>query len=252
MTTSEKLGAIAGELSAPLFKAVSHARHARTFHPRGDLARVKLEAIPLIGGAWLDALGSLGRRLAGNGLARFSSALWKTPHWPDVLGCAIAFVDSKGKADQHLLMATIRRPWTMPFSPFATRVQDYLSNDYFAVSPFSAPGIEKLWLKLSPIPGATAHYPSSSPRGAATPGKDRRDRLAHEVAEGRALTLEASPGPWGPWTAFLVVTLGRLQPGDPPGLEFEPFLDNRGLIPRGFVHALRHGAYEGSREGRPH
>lgn len=250
MGSSERLGSIVGELSAPVFKRVSHARHARTFHPRGDLVRVRFEGVALAGTDWLNALRALGSRLSGEGVARFSSALWKAPRWPDALGCAFAFVDARGHVDQHLLLATIRRPWTMPFAPFLTRVHDYLANDYFAVSPFTAPGLEKLWLRLHPEPGPTAHYPNSSPKGATTPGKTRRERLARQVDEHRALSLEASSSPWGPWTSFLLVTLGQLEAGDPPGLEFHPFLDGRGLVPRGFIHSLRHGAYAGSQAGR--
>lgn len=252
MTASERLGAIVGELSAPFFRAVSHARHARTFHPKGDLVRVKLEALPLTGTPWLHALRSLGERLSGDGVARFSSALWKSTHWPDILGCAIAFLDARGRAEQHLLLATMRRVWTLPIAPFFTRVQDYLANDYFGVSPFTAPGLEQIWLRLHPSPGPTANYPSSSPRGATTPGPTRRDRLALEIDQHRTLALEASGSPWGPWTAFATLGLTQLLAEDPPELEFNPFLDGRGLIPRGFVHAMRHGAYAGSQQGRPH
>jgi hypothetical protein len=239
MRVSERLGELVGAWSGPVFKAISHARGARTFHPRGDLVRATFSpSHPHLGKSWFAALGRLGDRLAGEGLLRFSNALWKVPRWPDALGCALAFLDSKGRPEQDLLMATIRRPWTMPFSPFSTKVHDFLANDYFAVSPFSAPGLPWLWLRL---------HPEAGPERAVLP---RRQLLAQEVAAKSTLTLAGSESPWGRWTPFLRVTLQTLLPGDPPGLEFDPFLDERGLVPRGFVHALRHGAYAGSRAGR--
>ncbi len=239
MKTSERVGEFLGGLTAPVFKAVSHARRARTFHPRGDLVRVTMNAIDARGSAWPSALEDLGERLAGEGLLRLSNAIWKTPQWPDALGCALAFVDTQGRPEQHLLMATIRRPWTMLFAPFTTKVSDYLANDYFAVSPFSAPGIEWMWLRLHP----EARVPTQS-------ASTRRALLSQQAKRQRTLTLDASAGPYGSWTPFLRLTLRELLAGDPPGFEFDPFLDRRGLVPRGFIHALRRGAYEGSRAGR--
>lgn len=150
MKTSERVGELLGELSGPMFKAVSHARGARTFHPRGDLVRVSMGPLHPRGHEWSVALTRLGEALAGPGLLRLSNALWKSERWPDALGAALAFVDEKGRPDQHLLMATIRRPWTMPFAPFGTNVSDYLANDYFGVSPFSAVGLPWMWLRLHP------------------------------------------------------------------------------------------------------
>lgn len=190
-------------------------------------------------GEWPAALENLGDKLAGEGLLRLSNALWKSVQWPDALGCALAFVDSKGRPEQHLLMATIRRPWTMPFAPFTTRVGDYLANDYFAVSPFSAPNIPWMWLRLHPEERHEKQFAST-----------RRLLLSQQAEVQRTLTLDASPGPRGPWTPFLRLTLREILAGDPPGIEFDPFLDDRGLVPRGFIHALRRGAYEGSRQGR--
>ena len=168
-----------------------------------------------------------------------SNALWKSQRWPDALGAALAFVDDQGRPGQHLLLATIRRPWTMPFAPFGTNVSDYLANDYFGVSPFSAPGLPWIWLGLRP-----------DERLPAPPHLGRRELLKAAVDQQRTLALQASASPWGPWVPFLRLTLRELLADDPPGFEFDPFLDDRGLVPRGFVHALRRGAYQGSRAGR--
>lgn len=239
MQLSERLGDWIGGLWGPLFAVTSRVRKARTFHPRGDLVRVSLMPVHPGPGEWSERLGELGERLAGEGLLRFSSALWKRTRWPDALGCALAMLGNDGHPEQHLLFATIRRPWTMPFAPFATEVSDYLANDYFAVSPFSAPRLPRLWLRL---------HPETRPRrGEPSP---RRERLSLATQHQRTLLLEAGDSPWGPWTPFVRVTLLEMLEGDPPGFEFDPFLDARGLVPHGFIHALRRGAYQGSRSGR--
>lgn len=239
MRLGEVLGEWLGWLGAPVFALTSRVRKARTFHPRGDLVRVNATPVNPGAGAWSERLANLGERLSGDGLLRFSNALWKSGRWPDALGCALALVDAKGRPEQHLLFATIRRPWTMPFAPFTTEVRDYLANDYFAVSAFSAPALPRLWLRLHPE--APPRSPDALPR---------RARLEQAVRDQRTLLLEGSDSPWGPWTPFVRVTLLEALEGDPPGVEFDPFLDARGLVPHGFIHALRRGAYAGSRSGR--
>ena len=240
MKSSERIGQVLGQVVAPAFAAVSGARGARTFHPRGDLAFAHVRP------AEQSALPDLARVLVGPAFVRFSSALWKSPRWPDVLGCALGFT-RKGrslKADQHLLFATIRRPWTMPFAPFTTAVGDYLANTYFGVSPFHAPGAERVYLKLAPQRARETAEWNSAPR---------QQRLAHDIESGHArLSLEAAPGPRGPWLPVVVIELFALAGEDPTDLRLDPFLDSRGVVPYGFVHALRHGAYAGSQAGRSH
>lgn len=233
-TLMERAGDLLGRVIAPVFGATTRARHARTFHPRGDLAFGEVDVAPDV--APHDH--ALAIALSGNVLVRFSSALFRGVRWPDVLGCALRF-ERPGAGVQDLLFATIKRPWTMPFAPFTTRVADYFANDYFAVSPFSAPGLPWIWLRLHPDEGPP------SPRELS-----RRELLQKEIDEQRTLVLQASASPWGPWVPFLRLTLRELLADDPPGFEFDPFLDDRGLVPRGFVHALRRGAYQGSRAGR--
>ncbi len=238
MRSSERIGQALGRAVAPVFEAVSEARRARTFHPRGDLVFAHVE--PALDGA----LPELARALEGPAFARFSSALSRQPRWPDVLGCGLGFTHATGslEADQHLLFATIRRPWTMPFAPFTTHVNDYLSNVYFAVSPFAVEGRDHVYVRLVPLWRG---------RRAPEPDATRRQRLAHAVdARVASLVLEAASGPWGPWQPVVTLEPFALASDDPPGLELDPFLDGRGLVPQGFVHALRRGAYAGSRRGR--
>lgn len=236
MRTSEQLGTRIGEALAPVFEKISRARGARTFHPRGDLARVTVSPLDA-----RDGLQDLGAALAGNGFVRFSNALWKAPRWPDALGCAIAFTDAHGKAEQHLLMATILRPWTMPIAPFTTDTTDYVANTYYAVSPFSTKHLEKVWLRMR-----------VDERPESRAGEARRALFAREVQQHCTFVLEGSSNPYTGFAAFARVRLEELLPegADSPALALDPFVDARGLYPRGFIHALRHGAYAGSRAGR--
>jgi hypothetical protein len=231
---SERLGTALGRAIAPLFATTSRGRHARTFHPRGDLARITVEAMP-VGD---EALARLGRALTGEGIARFSNAFWKVAAWPDALGCAIALHEPK----QHLLFATIKRPWTTLLAPFSTHVENYLANDFFAVSPFRAPSLDRIWLRL---------HPEHAPPPGRHDWRERRARLQAAIASKAAnLELAASPRPRGPFTAFARVTVLELYGADPPALVFDPFENGRGLEPVGFIHALRKGAYAGSWRGR--
>lgn len=237
MNTSERVGAQLGSVIAPIFAAVSRIRGARTFHPRGDLARVTVEPIA----SEDHALKRLGWSLKGKGLIRFSNALFaaKVPVMPDVLGCSLALVDEDGKPDQHLLMATIQRPWTMLLAPMSTNVKDYLANDYFGVSPFSAPGIESLYLSLR-----------REEAGEQQTAEDRQSLFTKEVDAHRSLVLAASTGPRGPWTPVARVTLQERLGEESGAMEFDPFLDGRGLVPHGFIHSLRKSVYAASRKGR--
>ena len=236
---TEMLGKVAGFASAPLFALTSRLRRARTFHPRGDVARAEVEMAP-------DATGdhaALGAVLAGPALVRLSSALAKHgARWPDVLGCAVRFSRDEDLAggDQDLLFATILRPWTMPFAPFLTHTHDYLANDYFAVSPFTAPGFEKIYFRLRP------RTPSSGAEGIG-----RKEKLEEDVAHAHAsFDLACSESAYGPYSDVATVKLVAMVEGDDPHLHFDPFHDGRGIRPRGFVHSMRSLVYPASQRSR--
>ncbi len=228
------VGRALGFVLAPLTGGVSLVRRSRMFHPEGVVYRV--EVTPL-------SADPASPRLAGPALVRFSGAWWKRREWPDVLGLAIRFGDPGAPApdDQDLLFATIRRPWTMPFAPLATRVHDYLANDYYGVSPFDVAGLGRRYLRIVPT------------RGAAGRAGDRASRLAAEVARGAVrLELQVSVTPRTGYTPFaelrIVSPLGGV---DQAALRFSPFRDGRGIAPRGLVHAMRLGAYRASQAMRP-
>jgi hypothetical protein len=265
---AERAGELLGLAAAPLFVVTTALRRARTFHPRGDCADADVsvaEDVPL-------KYRPLAERLAGNAFIRFSDALTKKKaRWPDVLGCGIRFggdVDDPAMhGDQDLLLATIKRPWTMPFSPFTTKVHDYLANDYFAVSPFSVRDTRsrrRVWFRLRPSskePGSTitttsASGPISSLRASTmktrrTPAEQRRRRFERAIANGAAVfTLAIAQSPWGPFVPLVRIQLVSVRLTDPANLRFDPFRDGRGIEPRGFVHALRRSVYGASQRTR--
>src|SRR5262245_17127357 len=81
---AERAGIALGWLIAPAFAITSALRHARTFHPSGEVFHAAVERVE--GGA------AIGDWLRGPALVRFSGALWKDERDRlDVLGCAIRF-----------------------------------------------------------------------------------------------------------------------------------------------------------------
>lgn len=249
---SQGAGSIAGRLLAPVTGKVSALRRARMFHPSGLLCRAHVVTAPAE-----RRLEPLATALAGPALVRFSSALWKQGEAPDVLGCALRFTREPlgvvaHEGDQDLLLATIQRPWTMPFAPFTTRRHDFFANTYFGVSPFEVEGLGRVEWRLVPEPAARA----SAARG----GPDRRGRIARALREGTAvLGLELAPyaGPLKrprPASFRRVVQLcltSWLDDLDQEALRFDPFRTGRGIRPVGFVHDLRRATYARSQAERP-
>ncbi len=179
---------------------------------------------------------------------RFSTALWREgKEWPDALGCAIRF-RSRDEAsvdadphDQDLLFATIRSPWTTPLGPVGTHVHDFLANTYFATAPFDVPGVGRAKWRLVRERDAGARTDDRD-RDA-----DRGKRLVHAIHRGEAtLHLEVRRTFHAGWSPVARVVLVGIADVDEDRLRFSPFRTGRGVRPRGFVHALRQGAYAAS------
>ncbi len=242
----EGAGTVAGGVIAPAFAAISFARRARTFHPRGDTFVAAVAACPSDDAA----ITALAARLEGAALVRMSGALSKRRReWLDVLGCAIRFRGSHAEVsaespsvtstDQDVLFATIWRPWTMAFSLFTTNARDYLANDYHAVSPFDIEGVGRGFFRLRPLVHAKAD------------ARSRRERLDEAVANGTAgFRIELRRGSIGPWSPVATVTFERAADVADEQLRFSAFHTGRGLVPRGFVHAMRRPTYALSQRGR--
>jgi hypothetical protein len=144
------------------------------------------------------------------------------------------------------LLATIQRPWTMPFAPWTTRDHDYLDNAYFGVSPFEVAPLGRIEWRLT--------APSPSPGNGS-----RQERLEAAIrAASAVLFLEWSPYP-GPlkkpisarFEPLLRIELTGLIELDQRALRFDPFRSGRGVQPVGFVHAMRRASYWTSQRARP-
>lgn len=250
MALRKSVGLLLGALLAPVTGLVSWLRQSRMFHPRGLMFEATVEAV-----GHEPAELAVARRLAGPALVRFSSAWWKHGDWPDVLGCAVRFSRlplgvAPQAADQDLLFATIRRPWTLPFAPLATDVSDFFANEYYAVSPFAVAGLGRIEWRLRAEPARAA-------RDADAP--NRASRLERRVASGLALfSLEYAP--YRPPHRFRDtrsfrpvgrIRLVRALELDQEALRFDPFRDGRGIVPVGVVQWLRRLTYASSQQARP-
>jgi hypothetical protein len=237
----ETIGDVIGQIWAPVISEIARLRGARTFHPVGHTFSGRIE--PIIGGHF-DALGA---RLDGRVLVRVSGALSKSEReWFDVLGIGLRIRPGRGPAitetaepgDQDLLFATIRSPFTMALAPFATDASNFLQS-YWAVSPFSAPPVGKLELRLQPIGrGAIGGSRLNKLREAV-----RRNDAGWRLEARRTMTLD--------WHPVAVISLERETNLDQAALAFDPFRAGADIAPVGFVHAIRRAAYAASRRGRP-
>lgn len=239
----ELAGFAVGWLWAPPIAAIAAVRRSRMFHPDGIVVAAHVESAADPGDSDLVRVAE---RLSGPAIVRFSSALWKgEAEWPDALGCAVRFGADEARTvesgDQDLLFATILSPLTMAFSPLTTAVHDYLANTYFAVAPFDVPGVGRAKWRLCP---EAAVSPESAPKG-------RAEKLRAAVASHVALRLELRRTWTRGWRPVARVVLDREIAADQAGLRFSPFRVGRGIEPRGFVHALRRGAYAASQAARP-
>jgi hypothetical protein len=232
----ETLGTVIGKVVAPGFALAAGLRQSRFLHPEGIVFAATVESMAD------PATDVVARRLRGPALLRLSAAMWKNEkEWPDVLGCAIRFRSrsvvstTPDDGDQDLLFATIRSPLTMPFAPLATNAHDFLENTYFATSPFDVEGIGRVKWRL--VPEQTELHAFGS----------RRRRILQAVASHRgSFRLELRSTFRLAWRAVVRITPTELLSIDQDALRFWPFRNGRGITPRGFVHALRRGAYAGS------
>jgi hypothetical protein len=62
--------------------------------------------------------------------------------------------------------------------------------------------------------------------------------------------LELRRGSIGPWSPVATITLERAAEVADEQLRFSAFHTGRGLVPRGFVHAMRRPTYALSQRGR--
>ncbi|HWO25183.1 MAG TPA: hypothetical protein VNO30_40870 [Kofleriaceae bacterium] len=249
----ERLGEIVGRLLAPAIHAIARLRGSRMFHPVGHTFSGRATAVP-------GPLGSIGEQLAGRVLARCSPALSKTGReWLEVLGIALRFRPGGGPpldhhatlGDQDLLFATVSSPLLLLAAPLLTDAHDFVRSRYWATAPFVVHGHGRVELRLVPaLPAAGA---ADTPAPGADAGS-REARLRAAVAAGRAAWwLEARPTltlDWHPVARIELAAPAAVDVVDDDALRFDPFRAGAGLVPVGFVHAIRRAAYAASQRAR--
>lgn len=266
----EWLGRILGYFLAIFFGLISLIRRARVFHPDGVTYRAQIASITSFPHSF--ATQPLRKALRGEALVRFSGAWWRhrksefsgrreePKEWLDLLGCAIRFtqrVDGSVKPrpqDQDLMFATLRSVWTLPFAPFATRPQDFLANHYYAVSPFEAPGFQRVKFRLRPMSFPARFGEAGFFAGRRALARNRVERLDFAVgARAARLWLEVQDQATRSreWTPVVEIKLLERVELDQEALRFGPFQSGRGIRPRGFIHAMRLASYEASQRMRP-
>jgi hypothetical protein len=237
----EVLGRLVGAAWALPVAAISAARHARMFHPRGVLAHAHVTPYSSI------ADDDVARRFTGHALVRLSGATSKHDvERHEVLGIGLRLASrpitgpEPSAGDQDLLFATILSPLAMPIAPFLTRSGDFLDNHYYAVAPFAIEGFGRVKLRLSPI------VRSEQRAGG------RRQRLERAIAEHRAVfMLEMRKTFELRWAPLGELVLDGPSEIDQEALRFDPFRSGRGIEPVGFVHAIRRYVYAASQRVRP-
>ena len=240
MKLREQIGNAIGGLWAPFIHSLARLRHARMFHPDGQLFTGTLQ--PIAGSPFEATAQQLGRTV----LARCSGALRRGGRESlDVLGIALRI--HRGQTlgvhavptDQDLLFATIRSPLTMPLAPFTTHSHDFFANRYYAVSPFELDGNRRVEFRLDPI--------DHSPRTGS-----RADKLAAAVAADKAhFELSARKTLTRTWHPIALISLTETSELDQDELRFDPFQCGAGIVPVGLIHAIRKRAYAASQSGRP-
>jgi hypothetical protein len=236
----ERLGELVGRLCAPPIHAIARLRGARMFHPVGHTFAGRAVAVP-------SPLGSIGEQLAGRVLARCSPALSKHGReWLDVLGIALRFRPGNGPAldhraalgDQDLLFATIPSPLVLLLAPLLTDARDFVRSRYWATSPFAVHGHGQVELRLVPIASVAI-------------AGSREVRLRAAVAAGcAAWWLEARRTGTPQWHRVARIDLEQPIELDDRALRFDPFRAGAGIVPVGFVHAIRRAAYAASQHAR--
>lgn len=240
----EAAGWVAGWALAPLVAVGTAVRGTRLFHAEGQTHRAVASAA-----ADDERLLPLSRRLSGPALVRTSAALWSGREWPDLLGLSVRFFGRGGpgrrvatdRGLQDLLMVSASSLLGLPLSFALTDVHDVLANEYHGLVPFRVAGLGDGWIR--------AVWLNTSPAGAT-----RGERLARAVEQKVAsFRVEVRPDAEDRWLPLVAVALQeRVTIG--PELHFQPFRDDAGLRPTGFVEALRVGTYitgQASRGARP-
>lgn len=224
----------AGPVVATLFGALTRARGARFFHPRGTGYHAEVFITPAersTGAPFLDQTGSY------RAVVRFSRGAGIPDPLPDVLGLAIKIIDAHGPGrDQDLLLVTSASP---PFGRhLLVPATGFLGRRFSSVLPYLVGRRIRLFGAAPGTPpvhdGGTA---LAEVHVAARSGELRFD-----------LTMAGEVEGWH--------RIGELLIGPPLGdeeaeaLRFNPWHTGPGIVPLGLLQSLRASAYRGSQRHR--
>ena len=215
------VGAAAAER---VFEWLSARRGSRIFHPQGIAYRGVVRVDGGVDGVPLLAAGS-----AHDAIVRFSRGLGLPRGWPEFLGLALRVGDA-----QDLLLASSSPSPLVRMVPLPAR--SFFGTVLTSLLPVGA-GDRLLFA------GALVH-------GAPTGDDDQLAELANSPGPVTATLALAELG--GRWRPFGTLEVGeRLPDAESRALRFDPWRCDGGLVPHGWINALRAPAYRGSRRGRP-
>jgi hypothetical protein len=219
----EWLGIVGGHAAGVSFFLLGLIRRSRPFHAQGVVFRGEVSS---------DCLPS-------QVLVRFSSGWWKYREWPDILGLALRFNDSddltERRGAQDLLFISVSSLMKIPVGFLLTKYKNFLSNTYFAITPFSINGEVSSMRVICD--------------GGEVQGESRLARIKQAVSRGDAkLTLQTRSQ--GDWQTVAEISSLSLLNVEHEKLLFTPFNTARGIRPLGFVNYLRLGGYQWSQASR--
>jgi hypothetical protein len=199
--------------SAALFGALSAARRARIFHPRGDGFEIEVEVDrPL---RRYDGIPLLSERGVHPGVARLSRAIGIPAPLPDLLGLAFR-IETAGGPQDLLLISSGRSPGLRHLL-LPTRGA-FSSNPYSSILPYRVGDQLRLF------------------------GAEPVGPLEYE------LRLAPLDGAWEPFARLRI--RAALDPQQTETLRLNPWNTLPGLKPVGPLNGLRRSAYAGSQRGR--
>jgi hypothetical protein len=207
-----------------VFEWLSAGRGSRIFHPQGiayrGVVRVDdgVDSVPLL---------AAGSELAA--VVRFSRGLGLPRGWPEFLGLALRIEE-----EQDLLLASSSPSPLARMVPLPAR--SFFGTTLSSLLPFDV--------------GPRVVFAGAVVHGSPTGEDDQLTELANSPGPVTATLALAELG--GRWRAFGTLEVGeRLPDAESRALRFDPWRCAGGLVPHGWINALRAPAYRGSRRGRP-
>lgn len=207
------------------FAALSGVRRRRIFHPHGLTFGGRLFVTEDLRGVSFLRIGA-----THPVLVRFSRALGTPRGRADFLGLAVRIA-----SEQDLLLASSLASPVVRCLPIPART--FAETTFSSLLPFDASGRVVLV-------GARVHHVEAA----------AEDQLAQLEAASAvapvAVTLAVAELAGGWRRIGRIEVLERVPGGDAGTIAFDPWVCDGGLVPRGWLNALRAPAYRGSRRGR--